>query len=35
MMEDESMYESLVELMKPRLVIRDKTKLEEGLRQGM
>lgn len=35
MMEDESMYESLMELMEPRLVLRDKTKLEEGMRQGV
>ena len=35
MMEDESMYESLMELMEPRLAIRDKTKMEEGMRQGM
>ena len=35
MMEDESMYESLMELMEPRLLLRDKTKMEEGMRQGM
>lgn len=35
MMEDESMYESLMELMEPRLILRDKTKIEEGMRQGM
>ncbi len=35
MMEDESMYEALMELMEPRLVVRDKMKMEEGLRQGM
>lgn len=29
------MYESLMELMEPRLAIRDKTKMEEGMRQGM
>lgn len=34
MMEDESMYEALLELMEPRLLIRDKTKMEEGLQQG-
>lgn len=34
MMEDESMYESLMELMEPRLILRDKTKIEEGMRQG-
>ena len=35
MMEDESMYESLMELMEPRLLLRDKTKMEEGMQQGM
>lgn len=34
MMEDESMYESLMELMEPRLLLRDKTKMEEGMQQG-
>lgn len=29
------MYESLMELMEPRLILRDKTKIEEGMRQGM
>ena len=29
------MYESLMELMEPRLLLRDKTKMEEGMRQGM
>lgn len=33
MMEDESMYESLMELMEPRLVVRDKMKMEEGIQQ--
>lgn len=35
MMEDESMYESLMELMEPQLILRDKTKIEEGIQQGM
>ncbi len=35
MMEDESMYESLMELMEPRLILRDKSKIEEGIQQGM
>ena len=34
MMEDESMYESLMELMEPQLILRDKTKIEEGMQQG-
>ena len=34
MMEDESMYESLMELMEPRLAMRDKMKMEEGMQQG-
>ena len=34
MMEDESMYESLMELMEPQLILRDKTKIEEGVQQG-
>ncbi len=29
------MYEALMELMEPRLVVRDKMKMEEGLRQGI
>ena len=33
-MEDESMYESLMELMEPRLAMRDKMKMEEGMQQG-
>ena len=35
LLEDESMYEALMELMEPKLVLRDKTKLEEGLQQGL
>ncbi len=28
------MYESLMELMEPRLAMRDKMKMEEGMQQG-
>lgn len=28
------MYESLMELMEPQLILRDKTKIEEGMQQG-
>lgn len=29
------MYEALMELMEPRLVVRDKMKMEEGIQQGL
>ena len=32
---DGCMYEALMELMEPRLVLRDKMKVEEGLQQGL
>ena len=32
---DGNMYEALMELMEPQLVLRDKKKMEEGLQQGM
>ncbi len=35
MIGDDRMYEALIELMEPRLVLRDQTKIEEGIRQGM
>lgn len=31
---DDSMYEALMEIMEPRLVLRDKTKAEEGVQKG-
>ena len=32
---DDSMYEALMEIMEPRLVLRDKMKMEEGLEKGI
>ena len=32
---DDRMYETLIELMEPRLVLRDKTKIEEGVQRGL
>ena len=32
---DDRMYETLIELMEPQLVLRDQTKIEEGLQKGI